>query len=58
MTKINHYDVAEELNHQGLDGDGITERHRDKLTATAQVHATLALADAVRNLSEILVERL
>jgi hypothetical protein len=45
-VKRSHYGEAEELNRRAIDGDGNPE-WRDRLIASAQVHATLALADAV-----------
>jgi hypothetical protein len=49
--------VREDAEHcvfRGLDGDNIDEEHRDRLIAAAQVYATLAVAEQLGEIFNLL----
>ena len=49
MLIRNHAAEAEKFAARGIDGDGYDHDDRMRLLAYAQVHAQLAVADAIRN---------
>ena len=53
MSGPEHYRAAEDLLETAVDGGNVDTEYEDRLTARAQVHATLALAAATAGLDAI-----
>ena len=49
-----HYEEAERYVHRGLDGDNLDDWHRKNLLMAAQVHASLAVAEQLEGIFNLL----
>lgn len=60
MIPVSHRGEAEQLAHQALNGDdyGYGEPYRLRLAAIGQLHATLAVAQAITELTVVIADRL